>query len=172
MAKPQFDRPPEMQIDPQHGYEATLETSHGSIVADLYPSEAPATVNSFVFLARQGFFDGLSFHRVIRGFVIQGGDPDGNGSGGPGYKFADELDNGLSYEVGTLAMANAGPNTNGSQFFIVTGPQGAALPKNYTIFGKVREGLNAVETIEGVPTGAQDRPRDPVIIERVSIVER
>ena len=161
-----------MQIDSSKAYTATLETSHGSIDADLFPAEAPATVNNFVFLAREGFFDGTTFHRIIPGFVIQGGDPTGTGSGGPGYRFADELDNDLRYEEGTLAMANAGPNTNGCQFFVVDGPQGARLPKAYTIFGKVTSGMDVVHAIAGVPTGPGDRPTTPVTIDRVTIAER
>jgi peptidylprolyl isomerase len=171
MTPPSFDEPPAMDIDPSKSYAATLETSFGTMVADLFAAQAPKTVNNFVFLARQGFYDGTTFHRIIKGFVIQGGDPLGTGTGGPGYRFEDELDNDLGYEVGSLAMANAGPNTNGCQFFIVEGPQGARLPKAYTIFGKVREGIEAVHAIADVPTGASDRPRTPVTIERVRISE-
>ena len=171
MSKPKYSSAPQMQIDGSKSYAAVIETDHGTVVIDLYPSEAPKTVNSFVFLAREGFFDGLTFHRIIPGFVIQGGDPIGTGSGGPGYEFEDELDNDLRYESGTLAMANAGPNTNGSQFFIVTGSQGERLPKNYSIFGKVRDGMDAVKAIESVPTGAGDRPKDPVVIQSVRIEE-
>jgi cyclophilin family peptidyl-prolyl cis-trans isomerase len=164
-------QPPKMEVDPSKRYTAALGTSHGTIVADLFASEAPKTVNNFVFLARQGFYDGVVFHRVIDGFVIQGGDPEGTGRGGPGYEFEDELDNDLRYEDGALAMANAGPNTNGSQFFIVCGPQGQRLPKQYSIFGKVRDGMDVVRTIAGVPTGPGDRPRQPVVIERVTVEE-
>ena len=171
MTKPQYSTPPEMQIDPAGRYAAIVETSHGTVTVDLLAAHAPRTVNSFVFLAREGFFDGLTFHRIIPGFVIQGGDPVGTGVGGPGYEFEDELDNDLRYETGTLAMANAGPNTNGSQFFIVTGRKGEGLPKNYSIFGKVRDGMDAVKAIESVPTGAQDRPKDPVLISSVRIEE-
>ncbi len=171
MAKHKFAVPPAMGIDPSARYAAVLETSKGTVTADLFPAEAPRTVNNFVFLARQGFFDGLTFHRVIPGFVIQGGCPLGNGTGDPGYSFEDELDNDLRYEVGTLAMANAGPDTNGSQFFVVTGPQGERLPKSYTIFGKVRDGMDAVAEIEAVPTGAMDRPSEPVLIHSVTITE-
>ena len=160
-----------MEIDAERGYTAVLETSMGTITAELFAADAPVTANNFVFLARQAFYDGLTFHRVIPGFVIQGGDPRGSGTGGPGYEFADELDNALGYEVGTLAMANAGPDTNGSQFFIVSGPKGAALPKNYSIFGQVTEGIEVVEAIASVPTGAMDRPVTPVTIERVTIRE-
>ena len=171
MPSSRYSAPPDMQVDATAQYAAIMETSHGTVTIDLYPAHAPKTVNSFVFLAREGFFDGLTFHRIIPGFVIQGGDPIGTGSGGPGYEFEDELDNDLRYETGSLAMANAGPNTNGSQFFIVTGRQGEGLPKNYTIFGKVREGMDAVKAIEAVPTGANDRPSQPVTITSVRIEE-
>jgi cyclophilin family peptidyl-prolyl cis-trans isomerase len=171
MPASQYAAPPAMQIDPSKAYTATLETSQGTFEADLFPAQAPATVNSFVFLAREGFFDGTTFHRIIPGFVIQGGDPTGTGSGGPGYRFADELDNDLRYEEGTLAMANAGPNTNGCQFFVIEGPQGMRLPKAYTIFGKVSQGMDVVHAIAGVPTGAMDRPTTPVTIDRVTIAE-
>jgi cyclophilin family peptidyl-prolyl cis-trans isomerase len=169
--KPSWTRPPELEIDRDRRYTAVLETSMGTITADLFASEAPVTTNNFVFLARQGFYDGLTFHRVIPGFVIQGGDPRGSGSGGPGYEFEDELDNELGYELGTLAMANAGPHTNGSQFFIVAGSKGAALPKNYSIFGRVTEGMDVVEAIATVPTGAMDRPVTAVTMDRVTIGE-
>lgn len=160
-----------MEIDQGRRYAASLQTSMGSITAELFAAEAPVTTNNFVFLARQGFYDGLTFHRVIPGFVIQGGDPRGSGMGGPGYEFADELDNDLTYEPGTLAMANAGPDTNGSQFFIVVGSRGAALPKNYSIFGRVTQGMDVVEAIATVPTGAMDRPVTPVTMDEVTIRE-
>jgi cyclophilin family peptidyl-prolyl cis-trans isomerase len=169
--KPTFEGPPKMEIDAGKRYAATLETSHGTIEADLFAAEAPRTVNNFVFLARQGFYDGLTFHRVIPGFVIQGGDPKGTGEGDPGYEFADELANDLTYQPGTFAMANAGPDTNGSQFFIVVGPQGERLPKNYSIFGRVRQGLDIAQAIASVPTGAGDRPKEPVTMEKVSVQE-
>jgi cyclophilin family peptidyl-prolyl cis-trans isomerase len=171
MTKRTYDRPPAMGIDPARSYTATIETSMGTIVADLYPSEAPKTVNNFVFLAREGFYDGLTFHRVIPEFVIQGGCPAGTGAGDPGYSFEDELDNSLGYREGSLAMANAGPNTNGSQFFVVSGPRGAALPKKYSIFGRVREGMDVVTAIAAVPTDARDMPREPVRMQRVSVTE-
>ena len=170
-SKPMFEAPPEMQIDPSKRYSATMQTSHGAIEIDLFAAEAPRTVNNFVFLARHGFYDGLTFHRVIPGFVIQGGDPAGTGAGDAGYSFADELDNELTYEVGTLAMANAGPDTNGSQFFIVSGPQGQRLPKQYSIFGRVRSGMDVVDAISRVETGARDIPRSPVTIDSVRIDE-
>jgi cyclophilin family peptidyl-prolyl cis-trans isomerase len=166
-----WPQPPEMEIDSSRDYAAVIETSMGTIKADLFASTAPRTANNFVFLARQGFFDGLTFHRVIPGFVIQGGDPKGTGEGDPGYSFADELDNNLRYDLGTLAMANAGPNTNGSQFFIISGPQGQRLPKLYSIFGRVIDGMDVVEAIASVPTGRGDRPSTPVTIDKVSIQE-
>jgi cyclophilin family peptidyl-prolyl cis-trans isomerase len=140
-------------------------------VVDFFPKEAPKTVNNFVFLARQGFYDGLSFHRVIAGFVIQGGDPKGTGEGDAGYEFEDELDNDLRYREGTLAMANAGPNTNGTQFFIVDGPKGEQLPKKYSIFGRVREGMDVVHAIAGVQAGVYDRPVEEVRIVKVTVEE-
>jgi cyclophilin family peptidyl-prolyl cis-trans isomerase len=171
MGQKSWPNAPELQIDPARRYSAMIETSMGSITAELFPAEAPLTTNNFVFLAKQGFYDGLTFHRVIPGFVIQGGDPKGTGSGDAGYELADELDNDLGYERGTLAMANAGPNTNGSQFFIVSGPQGERLPKSYSIFGRVTEGMEVVEAIASVPTGPMDRPSTPVTMDRVLIRE-
>jgi len=162
-------QPPELSIDPANSYSARIETSKGTIVADLFAGDAPKAVNNFVFLAGEGFYDGVTFHRVIEGFVIQGGDPEGTGRGGPGYSFEDELDNSLRYREGTLAMANAGPNTNGSQFFVICGPQGERLPKQYSIFGQVRDGMDVVREIASVPTGPGDRPREAVRIERVTI---
>ncbi len=142
-----WDTPPEMQIDSGKSYCCTLETSKGTIDLDLYPEHAPKTVNNFVFLARAGFYDGISFHRVIPNFMVQGGDPTGSGSGGPGYRFEDELtDNPLSHEAGSLSMANAGPDTNGSQFFITHAPQ-PHLDGRHTVFGKVTSGQDIVDAI-------------------------
>ena len=141
-----FDSPPTMIIDPQRRYTATIETSKGTIVAELDAVGAPVTVNNFVFLARWHYFDGIVFHRIIPGFVIQGGDPEGTGRGGPGYRFGDELPKPGRYQVGSLAMANSGPDTNGSQFFIVSGPDGARLPPQYSLFGSVVRG-GAVEAL-------------------------
>jgi cyclophilin family peptidyl-prolyl cis-trans isomerase len=169
--KPTWSGQPEQEIDPARSYSAVFETPLGSMTADLFVAAAPVTVNNFVFLARQGFYDGLTFHRVIPEFVIQGGDPRGTGEGDAGYAFADELDNDLSYQLGTLAMANAGPHTNGSQFFIVAGPKGQRLPKQYSIFGRVREGVEVVKAISDVPTGPMDRPLTPVTMDRVTILE-
>lgn len=145
----QWSSPPEMTIDPDKNFQATMETNKGDIVLDLYPQYAPKTVNNFVFLANQGFYDDVSFHRVINNFMIQGGDPTGTGRGGPGYRFEDEVsDNPLKHETGVISMANAGPNTNGSQFFITHGPQ-AHLDGRHTVFGKVanKESMNVVNAI-------------------------
>jgi len=157
-----------MSIDPAKTYTATIETSAGTLEAEFYPEDAPATVNNFLFLAREGYYDGIIFHRIISGFMIQGGDPTGSGSGGPGYKFDDEPVS-KSYTRGTLAMANAGPNTNGSQFFIMHADYG--LPNQYTIFGEVTDGIEVIDAIAGAPTGAGDRPNDPVTINSVTITE-
>ena len=142
-----WDRAPEMQIDIGKKYMAEIETDRGSIQLELFPNHAPKTVNNFVFLAQQGFYDGVSFHRVISNFMIQGGDPAGTGAGGPGYSFEDEVsDNPLTHETGVISMANAGPNTNGSQFFITHSPQ-PHLNGNHTVFGKVVSGQDVVDSI-------------------------
>lgn len=171
MAK-QWSSPPEMVIDPDKRYTAEIDTSMGTMLVELDPAAAPKTVNNFVFLAREGFYDGVIFHRVIQGFVLQGGDPEGSGRGGPGYRFEDELPKPGRYEVGSLAMANAGPNTNGSQFFVISGPSGVRLPPQYSLFGKVVKGLDIVDAIEKVPTGAGDRPKEDVVINSVTIEEK
>ncbi len=142
-----FSSAPPMCINPAKTYIANVKTDVGTFVITLNSSQAPKTVNNFVFLARYHFYDGLIFHRVIPGFVVQGGDPLGTGLGGPGYQFADELPKAGSYKIGTVAMANSGPNTNGSQFFIVTGPAGEALSPKYSIFGQVTSGMNVVNAI-------------------------
>ena len=142
-----WDSAPEMQIDTSKNYMAEIETNRGSIKLELFPKHAPKTVNNFVFLAQQGFYDGVSFHRVISNFMIQGGDPTGSGAGGPGYSFEDEVaDNPLTHETGVISMANAGPNTNGSQFFITHSPQ-PHLNGNHTVFGKVVSGQDVVDSI-------------------------
>jgi peptidyl-prolyl cis-trans isomerase B (cyclophilin B) len=147
MAPQQWKTPPEMAIDPKKNYTVTFETDRGPIEIALSPQYAPVTVNNFVFLVRQGFYDGVSFHRVINNFVIQGGDPTGTGMGGPGYRFQDETKNNpLKHETGVLSMANAGPNTNGSQFFITHSPQ-PHLDGKHTVFGKVVNGMNVVNSI-------------------------
>ena len=145
----QWNTPPEMIIDPDKNYGATIETSKGNIELDLYAQNAPKTVNNFVFLARDSFYDGVTFHRVISNFMVQGGDPTGTGRGGPGYRFEDEVrDNPLKHETGSLSMANAGPNTNGSQFFITHAPQ-PHLDGRHTVFGQVtgKKSQNVVDAI-------------------------
>jgi peptidyl-prolyl cis-trans isomerase B (cyclophilin B) len=147
MSAKQWSEAPEMQIDDTRVYEVTIDTTRGEIKLELYPQHAPLTVNNFVFLAREGFYDGVVFHRVIPNFVVQGGDPTGTGSGGPGYRFADEvLGNPLTHEAGVISMANAGPNTNGSQFFITHSPQ-AHLNRKHTVFGKVVQGQDVVDAV-------------------------
>ena len=167
MAK-SYPAPPAMAIDPAHKYTATIETSAGTMTAELFPKEAPNTVNNFVFLARDGFYDNVIFHRVIDGFMIQGGDPTGTGRGGPGYKFRDEPVN-RPYNRGILAMANSGPNTNGSQFFVMHADY--RLPPSYTIFGRLTGGEDVLDKIATAKTGAQDRPNEPVTINSVTIAE-
>ena len=175
MTPKQWSSPPDMAIDTSKHYSATISTTMGDINVDLMAKEAPATVNNFVFLARQSFYNNVKFHRIIKGFMIQTGDPTGTGRGGPGYRFADEPVSG-TYDRGTLAMANAGPNTNGSQFFIVQG-DGVSLPKNYTIFGKVTSGLDVVDAIANVPVspspagGERSVPDQEVDIKTVTIHE-
>lgn len=143
-----WNRPPEMQIDMSKTYRVEIETDKGIIELELYPEHAPKTVNNFVFLSREGFYDGVSFHRVISNFMIQGGDPTGTGAGGPGYSFEDELEeNPLTHEKGVISMANAGPNTNGSQFFITHLSQ-PHLNGKHTVFGKVLNGQNVVDSIQ------------------------
>ena len=165
----QYSSQPEMTIDLAKTYTATLHTNHGDIDIEFDAVGSPQTVNNFVFLARDGFYDGVIFHRVIPGFMIQGGDPTGTGMGGPGYKFRDELDGSGEYSRGTVAMANSGPNTNGSQFFIMHTDYG--LPHSYNIFGKVTSGMDAVDAIAASPTGAQDRPHDDCVITSVTVLE-
>jgi len=164
-----FSAPPEMGIDPSKRYSATMDTSMGEIVIALDAATAPMTVNNFVFLALHHYYDGVIFHRIINGFVCQGGDPDGNGRGGPGYRFGDELPKPGRYQIGSVAMANAGPNTNGSQFFIVSGQSGVQLPPQYSLFGQVVRGLDVVDAMQKVPVGAGDRPVSDVTIRSVAI---
>ena len=146
----------------------TLHTNHGAISFELYPADAPKTVENFERLAREGFYDGVVFHRVIPDFMIQGGDPTGTGTGGPGYQFEDEI-NDHKVGRGALAMANAGPNTNGSQFFIVTADECPWLDGHHTVFGQVTAGMDVVDEISNVQRDARDRPRDDVTIERVEL---
>ena len=169
----QWKSAPEMQVDPSKRYSATLHTNKGDITFDLLMSDAPKTVNNFVFLAKEGFYDNVIFHRIIKGFMIQGGDPTGTGSGGPGYKFADEKVS-RRYGRGIVAMANAGPNTNGSQFFICHGRNSESLPPSYTIFGNVTEGLDVVDAIADVPTAGRERstPTEQITISSVTITEK
>jgi peptidyl-prolyl cis-trans isomerase B (cyclophilin B) len=168
--KPMFDRPPKMQIDPEAGYTAVMDTSCGRIELELFADQTPVTVNNFVFLAREGFYDGLTFHRIIPDFVLQGGDPAGDGSGGPGYQFEDEIVDRLKFnEPFLLAMANSGEDTNGSQFFIATG-EPKHLNGLHTIFGRVTKGKDVVKEIEARGTSAGP-PTETVYIERVRIQE-
>jgi cyclophilin family peptidyl-prolyl cis-trans isomerase len=147
---------------------ATMHTNHGAIEIDLFDEDAPKTVENFRKLAADGFYDGVIFHRVIKDFMIQGGDPTGTGTGGPGYTFEDEF-NDHKVERGALAMANAGPNTNGSQFFIVTTDAASWLDGKHTVFGRVTGGMDAVDAIEGTETDASDKPLGDVVIERVEL---
>ena len=169
--KRRFDEPPPMCIDPAKRYTAEMVTSKGTMTIALDPVAAPKTVNNFVVLARYHYFDGIVFHRVIPGFVLQGGDPEGSGRGGPGYKFEDELPQPGRYEVGSLAMANAGPNTNGSQFFVISGPDGVRLPPLYSLFGKVVKGLDVVSAIDAIGSPGAGTPKEKVVIESVTITE-
>ena len=158
-----------MSIAPSAGYTANIKTNKGNILIELFPAAAPKTVNNFVTLANDGFYDGIIFHRVIPNFMIQGGDPTGTGTSGPGYKFEDEIDPTLSFDKpGILAMANSGPNTNGCQFFIMTAPT-PHLNGNHTIFGKVLKGQDVADTISTVPSGPGNKPIDPVVIQRIEI---
>jgi cyclophilin family peptidyl-prolyl cis-trans isomerase len=162
-----YSSPPDLEIELDGTYTATLHTSLGDITIEFLADEAPVTVNNFLFLARDGFYDGVIFHRIVPGFVIQGGDPTGTGSGGPGYQFRDELDGSGGYARGVVAMANAGPSTNGSQFFVCLGDLG--LPHQYSIFGRVTDGMDVVDAIAALPTGAQDRPDNPPTIDSVAV---
>jgi cyclophilin family peptidyl-prolyl cis-trans isomerase len=150
--------------------QATMHTNHGPIEVELFDDDAPKTVENFVKLSKDGFYDGLIFHRVIKDFMIQGGCPEGTGTGGPGYQFEDEF-NDNKIVRGALAMANAGPNTNGSQFFIVTTDAAPWLDGKHTVFGRVTEGMEAVDSIEGTETGAGDRPVQDAVIERLEVRE-
>jgi peptidyl-prolyl cis-trans isomerase B (cyclophilin B) len=147
---------------------ATMHTNHGAIELELFDADAPKTVENFRTLSSDGFYDGLIFHRVIRDFMIQGGCPQGTGTGGPGYTFEDEI-NEHKVVRGALAMANAGPNTNGSQFFLVTTDAAPWLDGKHTVFGQVTAGMEAVDEIEGLPTDARDRPTEPAVIERIEL---
>ena len=160
-----------MSIDLNAQFTATIRTNHGTITVELFASQAPVTVNNFVFLARQGFYDGVIFHRVIPGFMIQGGDPTGTGTSGPGYQFQDEFVPELMFDQpGILAMANSGPNTNGSQFFITVAPT-PHLDGRHTIFGRIVGGQQVADAISTVRSGAGDRPIDPVTIQGIDITK-
>ena len=168
MAK-QWNTPPAMQIDPKKNYKARMETDKGTMVIELFASKTPITVNNFVFLAREGYYDGIIFHRVIDNFMVQGGDPTGTGRGGPGYKFGDEFDASLKHDKqGILSMANAGPGTNGSQFFITHGPT-PHLNGKHTVFGQVVEGLDVLMSIPARDPGNVNAPAVKII--RVTIEE-
>ena len=174
-----WSSPPPMQIDQNKPYHAVIHTNLGDISIKFFPEDTPKTVNNFIFLARNHFYDGLKFHRVIKNFMIQTGDPKGDGTGGPGYKFADELSSKHTYAPGVVAMANAGPNTNGSQFFIGSGSDVASLNQNpaYTIFGQVDGGMDVVEKIASVKVGPSSSgevssPLDPVYMKSVEILEK
>ena len=166
-----FPAAPAMCIDPAMSYSAEMVTTLGTMVIQLDAVTAPKTVNNFVFLARYHYYDGIIFHRIINGFMCQGGDPKGTGTGGPGYKFADELPKPGRYEVGSIAMANSGPNTNGSQFFLVSGQSGVRLPPQYSLFGKIVKGLDVLDAMQKVATDRNDRPHEQVVIQSVTITE-
>jgi peptidyl-prolyl cis-trans isomerase B (cyclophilin B) len=167
----EYKEPPEMKIDKEKTYIATIETDAGTMVAELYPKIAPQTVNSFVFLAREGFYEGIIFHRVIPNFMIQGGDPTGTGMGGPGYQVKAEFNN-TKHEPGVLSMArSADPDSAGSQFFVVHG-DASFLDGKYTAFGKLKSGLEVVDKIVKAPRDGNDRPQNPVKIKKITIEEK
>jgi cyclophilin family peptidyl-prolyl cis-trans isomerase len=168
MAEKRWSRPPAMTIDPDKRYSAVMHTERGDITIELFTKDAPTTVNNFVFLAREGFYEGVTFHRVIPGFMAQGGDPTGSGSGGPGYMFMDEK-NSRRHEMGTLSMANSGPNTNGSQFFICYEPQ-PPLNGRHTVFGLVTDGMDVVQSIRERDPGRDRNPGDRIL--SIDIVEK
>ena len=157
-----------MGIDPAKRYTATMETSKGTLVIALDAINAPVTVNNFVFLAAHHYYDGVIFHRIINGFMCQGGDPTGTGTGGPGYRFEDEPVK-QRYQLGSVAMANAGPNTNGSQFFLISGQSGVNLPPQYNHFGQIVKGLDVLDAMQRVSTARGDRPHEDVVINSVAI---
>ena len=168
-----YDKQPEMNLNSDSTYSAVIKTNLGEMSVEFFTDDAPLTVNNFVTLSKDGYYDNVIFHRVISGFMIQGGDPSGTGHGDygkfPGYEFDDELNNQRPYEKGILAMANRGPNTNGSQFFIMHADY--PLPYSYTIFGKVTEGLEVIDKIASVETDSADKPTDDIVINTVEIVE-
>lgn len=171
-----YNKPPEMILENTLSYEAVIDTTKGELTVELFAEDAPQTVNNFVFLATEGFYDGVPFHRIVKGFMVQTGDPTGTGRGGPGYQFADELPPVVAYEPGVVAMANAGPNTNGSQFFICSGENSRYLndQPNYSVFGRVIAGMETVSALENTPVGSSvmgemSKPKEPVRINRVEI---
>jgi len=175
--KKSYSAQPPLTIDENKTYTATMKTNYGDIVLELNPKKAPLTVNNFVFLARDGYYNDTIFHRVVKGFMIQGGDPTGTGMGGPGYKFRDELPATLDYTKGTIAMANAGPNTNGSQFFIMLADYSHRLPKNYSIFGQVTAGQDVVDKIGNITckmssSGENSAPTAEIRLTSVVISEK
>jgi cyclophilin family peptidyl-prolyl cis-trans isomerase len=170
MAK-QYSAPADQKIDADKTYTATIETSEGTITAELYPKIAPQTVNAFVFLAREGFYEGVIFHRIIPGFMIQGGDPTGTGTGGPGYKLKAEF-NDMKHDKGVLSMARTNdPNSAGSQFFVMH-DRAPHLDRQYTAFGKATSGLDVIDKIALAPRNAQDRPNKPASIRKITIAEK
>jgi cyclophilin family peptidyl-prolyl cis-trans isomerase len=177
-AKPRtYSSAPAMQIDKKKKYIAAVETSQGSFKIELFASESPVTVNNFVFLSKEGFYNGVIFHRIIKTFMVQTGDPQGTGMGGPGYRFADELPPKHPYSPGMVAMANSGSNTNGSQFFICTVDDSKALQPLYTQFGQISEGMDVVQKIASVPvgpsaSGEMSKPKDPPVIKSITITEQ
>ena len=168
-----YDKQPEMNINTESSYKAVIKTNLGDMTVEFFTGDAPMTVNNFISLSKDGYYDNVIFHRVISGFMIQGGDPSGTGHGDygkyPGYEFEDELNDPMQYEKGIVAMANRGPNTNGSQFFIMHVDY--PLPYDYTIFGKVSNGIDVVDAIANVQTGDMDKPVDDVVINSVDIKE-
>lgn len=165
-----YDNYPEMMLEEDYDYRAVIETSMGDIKIDLFEKDAPLAVNNFFYLSEDGFYDGLTFHRVIKDFMIQGGDPEGDGTGGTGYTFEDEFDNGHDYEPGILAMANSGPDTNSSQFFITTSTfKSSSLTSEHTVFGKVTEGMDVVDAISKVDTDSADKPVEDVVIKEIYV---
>ncbi len=166
-----FEQAPPMCIDPSKTYTADVKTNFGDFTIEFDAEKAPNTVNNFVVLSRYHYYDGVSCHRVVPNFVIQCGDPDGTGAGGPGYTFDDELPAEGEYELGSLAMANSGPNTNGSQFFVISGPDGTQLPPQYSLFGKVTEGLDTTIATIAALGQPDETPSEPVQIESVTITE-
>jgi cyclophilin family peptidyl-prolyl cis-trans isomerase len=171
--KKKYSEPPKMTIDVNKKYTATIDTDKGKIVCELFAKEAPKTVNNFVFLAKEGFYDGLIFHRVIPKFMVQGGDPTGTGAGGPGYQFENEnKDSQRTFQTGALAMANAGPDTNGSQFFLNDADTPWLKPANYTLFGQVKEGQDVVHAIATADRDENDRPKEEIHIKSIKIAEQ